>query len=63
MKKEIERVAHLPIRQQSWSGLMGAKDSVIYKIKKNKFLSILIVRRMNYIVHPLIVKLILLYVK
>jgi hypothetical protein len=34
MKKEIERVAHLPIRQQSWSGLMGAKDSVIYKIKK-----------------------------
>ncbi|CAF0823773.1 unnamed protein product [Rotaria sp. Silwood1] len=27
MKKEIEHVAHLPIRQQNWTGLFGAKDT------------------------------------
>jgi hypothetical protein len=27
MKKQIEQVAQLPIKQQNWSGLMGAKDS------------------------------------
>ncbi|CAF5189867.1 unnamed protein product, partial [Rotaria magnacalcarata] len=27
MKKEIEHVTNLPIRQQSWTGLSGAKDT------------------------------------
>ncbi|CAF0781385.1 unnamed protein product [Adineta steineri] len=26
MKKEIEHVAHIPVRQQSWNGLCGARD-------------------------------------
>jgi hypothetical protein len=34
MKKQIEQVAQLPIKQQNWSGLMGAKDSVRFPIKK-----------------------------
>jgi hypothetical protein len=31
MKKEIERTTRLPIKQQSWVGLHGAKDSVKFK--------------------------------
>jgi hypothetical protein len=34
MKKEIEHAAHIPIRQQSWVGLMSAEDSVRCQIKK-----------------------------
>jgi hypothetical protein len=30
MKKDIERLVHIPIKQQSWNGLCGAKDSVIF---------------------------------
>ncbi len=41
MKKEIEQVTHLPIKQQSWTGLMGAKDSVRYRNKTHrKFVSL-----------------------
>ncbi len=35
MKKEIEHATHIPIRQQNWVGLMGAKDSVRFRIKIN----------------------------
>jgi hypothetical protein len=28
MKKQIENLAQIPIQQQSWQGLSGAKDSV-----------------------------------
>jgi len=38
MKKEIEQVTQLPVRQQNWIGLMGAKDSVRYRIKNNHYL-------------------------
>jgi hypothetical protein len=38
VKKEIEHATHIPIRQQSWSGLMGAKDSVTKISNKNQIL-------------------------
>jgi hypothetical protein len=62
MKKEIERAAHVPTKQQNWTGLYGAKDSVLFEM--NIFLSLIeFYFRMNYKIHPLLVKLILLYVK
>jgi hypothetical protein len=37
IKKQIEDIAHIPIKQQHWQGLSDAKDSVIFK-KKHIFI-------------------------
>jgi hypothetical protein len=31
MKKRIEHRTHIPIHEQSWQGLSGAKDSVSFQ--------------------------------
>jgi hypothetical protein len=53
MKKQIETIAQIPIQQQSWQGLSGAKDSVIFPRRnfhsRINFSSL----RMNYIKHRL----------
>jgi hypothetical protein len=41
MKKQIEQSARIPIRQQEWTGLLGAIDSVRFKIRKNEYLILL----------------------
>jgi len=38
IKKQIEDITHIPIKEQNWQGLSGANDSVIFK---NLFLFIL----------------------
>ena len=42
MKKEIENVTHLPIRQQYWTDLSGAKDSVIFTITKQVMFNLIL---------------------
>jgi hypothetical protein len=31
IKKQIEDITHIPIKEQNWQGLLGANDSVIFK--------------------------------